>query len=419
MALCSVIGCYGDHDRDGRDAAWSGDAPREAVFDAGGPRMLEERCEIAWVREVPIPSGILGLVGDLAVVGGGADERVVSTLYAGRRFATEDGAVYDAGQYLGVFDAENGAGRLTPTRVGDLAASGDRLFAAVGDDPDPAVPRVRFVELDPRDGRERRSLGTVWADAIFDLEVVSSGERSVISFGVFEAFGTDALEPRLRGSSVVLLSDGVGLGVLGSDARLGALVALPEGPTLLAAPDSQLCAAGVCLGSPGNRHVVVDGRRVVSSSDRDRLEPARPRAALGRSDGTWLELDGLLTRHDAGGSVLATVEVPYRFNVFELDGDETRIVTHTRIEAGPARRITSDVSLPPVDATSELYIAWDAATLTPLHFATIAVAPEERSGLHTLVVGASGRSYVAGIADPSIEVCGRTFEHSILVIAFE
>jgi len=281
------------------------------------------------------------------------------------------------------------------------------------------VRQARFAELEPRSGRELRTLGTLWADEIRQLEIVSSGDRDVISFGVIESFGMEAPEPRPRGSNVVLVSDAAGLRVLGTDAFLGALVSLPEGPTLLAAPDSQLCAESVCLGAPGNRHALRDDGGVTSHTDADRLYAARAWAAVARGDGTWLELGDALRHYDADGRLLATVELPFNFNVFELDGDDTRFVTHTYIEAGPARRLTATVSLPPVVAASELFITWDGATLAPLRYAAVAAAPEVRSGLHTLSVGADGRFYVTGIADPTIDVCGRTFERSIFVIALE
>jgi hypothetical protein len=232
---------------------------------------------------------ITGATFGLTVGGRGADERVVTTLFAGNRFVDEDGT-HDAGQYLGVLRADTGEGSLMPTRIGRLAAADDRLFAAVWDDPDPTVWQARFAELEPRSGRELRTLGTLWADEIRQLEIVSSGDRDVISFGVIESFGMEALEPRPRGSSVVLVSDAAGLRVLGTDAFLGALVSLPEGPTLLAAPDSQLCAESVCLGAPGNRHALRDDGGVTSHTDADRLYAARAWAAVARGDGTWLEL---------------------------------------------------------------------------------------------------------------------------------
>lgn len=420
MVVVATIGCYDDHSRD-RDAAPLEDAGTSedagtfedagtdaAARDDAGPRPFGERCEIAWVREVPVAKTSLGYVDDLVVVESEGEWRVLASYF-----------LFSGDSLLGAFDAATGEGILTPGHFAALASSHGRVIGVDSDEV--VVGRRQLIELDPRDGHTLRVLGEFYADSVSDLELVSSAARDVLSFSTFEAFGRTSLEPRARGTSVVLTHDSAGMHVLAADASLGALIDAPEGATLLAAPDTQLCFEGTCLGAPGNRHRIASDGTVHSRTDADRSFAARARAAAARRDGSWFELHRTLDHHDAEGRFLVDAAPPADFNVYELslDPTDTRLVTHTRVRPGPARRITSDAWLPALDHPSDLYITWDADSLTPRHFFVGQRDGEARSGLHRVVLDARGRTYATGIADPVVEVCGRTFEHSIFVIAFE
>lgn len=393
-------GCYDASGRGDTDAAVT------PLVDAAGPRLLEERCRVAWAREIPIPDRVLGLVLSVAVADLEGSERVLASYAESNRV------------WLGIFDARTGEGPLEPSNVVRVTVSGARVIGATYN---PALPdQRRLVTLDPRDGREQSELGTFWADDVHGFELVSIGERDILRFTVFEGFGLTSLEPQARGTDVVLTREPSGLRVWGARPGLGALVAVGDGAMLLAGPDTQLCFDGACLGAPGNRHMIAPDGTVTSRIDAERSSPARPHAAAALPDGSWLELDLRLRRFDAEGREVDSRAVPAFFNVAELAVDlaADRVVTHTKVAAGPSEPIVSNVWMPAMDRTTDLFITWDLATLTPRHFAAAGDA-SGRSGLSHLSLGRDGRLYAGGIADPTLEVCGRTFEGSIFVVALE
>jgi hypothetical protein len=404
-----AVGCALDHQRtdSATDAAAdAGGRGADAALDAGPPT-FEERCVIAWAREVAVDPAWIGLVSDFAVVEVGGEERVLAI------YATS------ADLALGRFVGSSGEGPIEPTSLVRLAASEGHAFGA-GSDPG-GGDRVRFVEIDPRDGRELRSLGVAHIDQLSDLEAVALAETTVLRFTTGEVFGLVDSTPRPRGSAVLLTSRAGTLEVLSLGVN-GGLVALPEGAALMTDTDQQLCADGVCRGSPGNHHVVRADGTVRSRTDRERAMATTPRASAALDGGDWIDLSfGTLTRWRADGTAADTTPVPFEFNVQELGGDaaRTRVVTHTSISAD-AYVLRGGAMLPAGEGPRDVLVTWALPSLTPIAYATFRGAADGgRSGVVFARVGPSGRRYVSVIADPVAEVCGRRFEHSIAIVALE
>ena len=138
-------------------------------------------------------------------------------------------------------------------------------------------------------------------------------------------------------------------------------------------------------------------------------------------NGSFVTVGAGLAAWNANGERRWLQNVPSFFYLQSWDVDERggRVVAMTRVEGEPAVFL-GEVRLDLGAHRQELFIEYAHTDGTPLRWWRIE-NPEllEHAGRNLLVMGASGRSYTTGIADPFVDVCGMRATNGVFIAAFD
>ena len=400
-----ALGCY--------DTGGRGDVDAARVDAPTGPPTLPERCELAWLRTIPVSAG-LGFVISIAT---DREENVLVSFYNSDTF-TLDGVRYPGGEYLVGFSRENRLQFPPVERSVRLTSTAGRIIGAGTD----SSGMTSLVEIDGRTGVTLRDFGIFRAEELWEPEAAFVGETLVWSMTVGGEFAFPGAAMRVlpRGTGIVLaIRPGGWRGVAEWEGRVP-MTASREGALLMGAP-GPLCFNGVCQDVLSRRRLVAeDGSvRSVGEAQVDGDEFAVRIRAL--DDGSLVTFGLGLTAWDPSGASRWTRDVPWLFfhEGWGIEERAGRVVTMTRIEDMPMAMV-GDLPLNVGSSRQELFVDFSLTDGTPLRWWHIE-DPDRggRTGASWYVMGASGRSYATGIADPIVDVCGMRVTDGLFIAAFD
>lgn len=413
-AMSGALGCYDSDGRGDVDASRS-DAPT-------GPPTLPEQCNLAWLRTIPVDPDGLGFVISIAT---DRDENVLVSFYAGA--FTLDGAYYPGGSYLMGLDRENRLQFPPIARGVRLTSTEGRILGAVIG----LSGMTSVVELDGRTGTTLRDFGAFRAEELWEPEAAFVGETLVWSMTVGGAFDFPGEPLRVlpRGTGIVLAirPDGWrGVAEFDSPIPMGStgqipMTSSPDGALLMGAP-GPLCFNGVCQDVRSMRRLVQEDGSVtgVPEAQVDREAFATQLRVL--SDGSLMTLSSWPARWRADGDLRWTHDYePWAFfvNGWGVEERAGRVVTMIHAEDAPTAMLGA-LRLELGAATQDVFIDFSLTDGTPRRWWHIE-NPDRggRTGASWFVMGASGRSYATGIADPIVDVCGMRVTDGLFIAAFD
>lgn len=412
VAMIGALGCYdsdgrGDVDASRVDASRS-DAPT-------GPPTLPEQCNLAWLRTIPVDATELGFVISIAT---DRDENVLVSFFIGGGF-TLDGVGYPGGDYLMGLDRENRLQVRPTARAVRLTSTEGRILGAVYG----LGGMTSVVELDGRTGETLRDFGAFRAEEFWEPEATFVGETLVWSMTVAGefAFPGEPLRVLPRGTGIVLaIRPGGWRGVAEWEGRVP-MTASPDGALLMGAP-GPLCFNGVCQDVRSMRRLVHEDGSVtgVPEARVDREAFAAQLRTL--SDGSLMTLGSWPARWRADGELRWTHDYePWAFfvNGWGVEERAGRVVTMIHVADTPTAML-GGLGLALGAVTQDVFVDFSLTDGTPLRWWHIENPDGAgRSGATWYVMGASGRSYATGIADPIVDVCGMRVTDGLFFAAFD